>query len=76
VTRWEEASARVRECLRRRIVGMDDEIEKILLCILTRNHALLGRGPGACEDPPHFIARGAAGAVLRAHPVHAGPDAE
>ena len=49
MTRWQEASTRVREGLRGRIVGMDDEIEKILLCILTRNHALLVGVPGLAK---------------------------
>ncbi len=49
MTRWQEASARVRDALRQRIVGMDDEIEKILLCIFTRNHALLVGVPGLAK---------------------------
>jgi len=49
VTRWEEAAARVQEQLRRRIVGMDDVIEKMLLCIFTRNHALLVGVPGLAK---------------------------
>jgi MoxR-like ATPase len=49
VTRWEELAARVRQGLRSRIVGMDDVIEKVLLCILTRNHALLVGVPGLAK---------------------------
>jgi MoxR-like ATPase len=49
VTRWEEAARAVQEELRRRIVGMDDVIEKMLLCILTRNHALLVGVPGLAK---------------------------
>jgi len=49
MARWEEASALVRERLRARIVGMEDAIEKILLCILTRNHALLVGVPGLAK---------------------------
>jgi MoxR-like ATPase len=49
VTRWEEAASKVEEVLRRRIVGMDDVIEKMLLCILTRNHALLVGVPGLAK---------------------------
>jgi len=39
----------VRESLRPRIVGMDDVIEKVLICILTRNHALLVGVPGLAK---------------------------
>jgi MoxR-like ATPase len=49
VTRWEEAAHRVREALQRRIVGLDDVIEKALICILTRNHALLVGVPGLAK---------------------------
>jgi MoxR-like ATPase len=49
VTRWEEAANRVHEELRRRIVGMDDVIEKMLICIFTRNHALLVGVPGLAK---------------------------
>jgi len=49
MTRWEEAAVRVREHLSSRIVGMDDATEKILLCILTRNHALLVGVPGLAK---------------------------
>jgi len=49
VTRWQEAAARVREGLAHRIVGMDAVVEKILLCILTRNHALLVGVPGLAK---------------------------
>jgi len=49
MTRWEEAASRVRAALGRRIVGMDDVIEKILVCILTRNHALLVGVPGLAK---------------------------
>ncbi|HEY7862860.1 MAG TPA: AAA family ATPase, partial [Thermoanaerobaculia bacterium] len=49
MTRWEEAARAVQEELRRRIVGMDDVIEKMLLCILTRNHALLVGVPGLAK---------------------------
>ena len=49
MTRWEEARARVRDGLSGRIVGMEGEIEKILLCILTRNHALLVGVPGLAK---------------------------
>jgi len=49
VTRWEEAAARIQEQLRRRIVGMDDVIEKMLICIFTRNHALLVGVPGLAK---------------------------
>ena len=48
-TRWEQASERVRQTLSRRIVGMDDVIEKVLVCILTRNHALLVGVPGLAK---------------------------
>jgi MoxR-like ATPase len=46
---WPEARTRIRDGLRSRIVGMDDAIEKILLCILTRNHALLVGVPGLAK---------------------------
>ena len=49
MTRWEEARVAVRDGLSRRIVGMEDEIEKILLCILTKNHALLVGVPGLAK---------------------------
>ena len=49
MTRWQEAAQRVRDGLSRRIVGMDDVIEKVLLCILTRNHALLVGVPGLAK---------------------------
>ena len=49
MTRWEEVAARVRERISARIVGMDDEIEKLLLCILTRQHALLVGVPGLAK---------------------------
>ncbi|MHC4957767.1 MAG: AAA family ATPase [Planctomycetota bacterium] len=46
---WPDARTRIRDRLRDRIVGMDDAIEKILLCILTRNHALLVGVPGLAK---------------------------
>jgi MoxR-like ATPase len=49
VTRWEEAAGKVQEELRRKIVGMDDVIEKMLICIFTRNHALLVGVPGLAK---------------------------
>jgi MoxR-like ATPase len=49
VTRWEEKAAAVRAGLRERIVGLDDVVEKVLLCILTRNHALLVGVPGLAK---------------------------
>ena len=49
MTRWEEAAHRLREALHRRIVGLDDVIEKALICILTRNHALLVGVPGLAK---------------------------
>jgi len=49
MTRWEEVAARIRERISARIVGMDDAIEKILLCILTRQHALLVGVPGLAK---------------------------
>jgi MoxR-like ATPase len=49
LSRWEEVAARVRERISVRIVGMDDAIEKILLCILTRQHALLVGVPGLAK---------------------------
>ncbi|MGH7163457.1 MAG: AAA family ATPase, partial [Planctomycetota bacterium] len=49
MTRWEEAAARVREGLRDRVVGMDDVVEKLLVCIFTRNHALLVGVPGLAK---------------------------
>ena len=49
MTRWEESAHRVREGLHRRIVGLDDVIEKALICILTRNHALLVGVPGLAK---------------------------
>jgi len=49
VTRWQKAAGRVREALRGHIVGMDDVVEKVLLCILTRNHALLVGVPGLAK---------------------------
>ncbi|MEM8884828.1 MAG: AAA family ATPase [Planctomycetota bacterium] len=49
MTRWEEVSVQVRERIAARIVGMDDAIEKILLCILTRQHALLVGVPGLAK---------------------------
>jgi len=48
-TRWQQAAARVREAIAARIIGMDEEIEKVLLCILTRNHALLVGVPGLAK---------------------------
>jgi len=47
--RWEQVAADVRERIAARIVGMDDAIEKILLCILTRQHALLVGVPGLAK---------------------------
>jgi len=49
MTRWEEMAVRVREHLGSRIVGLEDATEKILLCILTRNHALLVGVPGLAK---------------------------
>ena len=49
MTRWQEAAQRVRDGLSRRIVGLDDVIEKALICILTRNHALLVGVPGLAK---------------------------
>ena len=49
MTRWEEAARRVQEELRKKIVGMDDVIEKMLICIFTRNHALLVGVPGLAK---------------------------
>ena len=49
MTNWPEVARDVRERLSARIVGMDDAIEKILLCILTRQHALLVGVPGLAK---------------------------
>ncbi|HEX5136095.1 MAG TPA: AAA family ATPase [Planctomycetota bacterium] len=49
MTRWEEAARKIQEELRKRIVGMDDVIEKMLICIFTRNHALLVGVPGLAK---------------------------
>ena len=49
MTRWEELAARLREHLGSRIVGLEDATEKILLCILTGNHALLVGVPGLAK---------------------------
>jgi MoxR-like ATPase len=49
MTRWQETAQRVRQGLSGRIVGMDEVIEKILVCILTRNHALLVGVPGLAK---------------------------
>ncbi|MFQ5843569.1 MAG: AAA family ATPase [Planctomycetota bacterium] len=49
MTRWEEAAARIREALGARIVGMEEVVEKVLLCILTGQHALLVGVPGLAK---------------------------
>jgi MoxR-like ATPase len=49
LTNWPEIAKEVRGRLSARIVGMDDAIEKILLCILTRQHALLVGVPGLAK---------------------------
>ncbi|MGQ0615284.1 MAG: AAA family ATPase [Planctomycetaceae bacterium] len=49
MTRWEETLAAMRAGLRRRIVGMDEVIEKILICVFTGNHALLVGVPGLAK---------------------------
>jgi len=48
-TEWERAAQQVREGLATRVVGMEDAIEKVLLCILTGNHALLVGVPGLAK---------------------------
>jgi len=48
-SRWRDARLEIRAALARRIVGMEDVIEKILLCVLTRNHALLVGVPGLAK---------------------------
>lgn len=49
MTHWPDIADEVRNRLSARIVGMDDAIEKILLCILTRQHALLVGVPGLAK---------------------------
>ena len=49
MTRWEEDAGRIRVGMRQRIVGMDEVIERLLLCIFTRNHALLVGVPGLAK---------------------------
>jgi len=49
VTHWEEVASRVRNGLSSRIVGLEDAIEKILICVLTGNHALLVGVPGLAK---------------------------
>jgi MoxR-like ATPase len=49
LSRWEDAARRLREALRARIVGLDDVVEKMLVCILTGNHALLVGVPGLAK---------------------------
>ncbi len=49
MTRWQEAAQKVRDGMSVRIVGMDDVIEKLLLCIFTGNHALLVGVPGLAK---------------------------
>jgi len=49
MTRWEEALAGMRAGLARRIVGMEDVIEKLLICVFTGNHALLVGVPGLAK---------------------------
>jgi len=49
VTRWEEAARGVRAAMQTRVVGMDDVVDKLLLCILTGNHALLVGVPGLAK---------------------------
>ncbi len=49
MTRWQDVARRVREQLATRIVGLDDATEKVLLCILTGNHALLVGVPGLAK---------------------------
>jgi MoxR-like ATPase len=49
LSRWEEAATRVRQALGERVIGMEEVIEKVLLCILTGNHALLVGVPGVAK---------------------------
>jgi MoxR-like ATPase len=49
LSRWEDAARRLREALRARIVGRDDVVEKVLVCILTGNHARLVGVPGLAK---------------------------
>ena len=49
MTRWEQMAARVLEGLSGRIVALDEVVVKVLLCILTRNHALLVGVPGLAK---------------------------
>ena len=49
MSRWEEAATRVRQALGERVIGMEEVIEKVLLCILTGNHALLVGVPGVAK---------------------------
>ncbi len=49
MTRWQDATERVRVGMRRRIVGLDDVIEHLLICILTRNHPHLVGVPGRAK---------------------------
>ena len=49
MTHWEEVASRVTGGLRNRIVGLEDAIEKILICVLSRNHALLVGVPGLAK---------------------------
>jgi MoxR-like ATPase len=49
LTRWEQAAEAIRGAMRTRVVGLDDVVDKLLLCILTRNHALLVGVPGLAK---------------------------
>jgi MoxR-like ATPase len=57
------------------IIGQDQVIEQLAICLFAKGHALLMGVPGIGENPAGFLG----GADLRPHlqpdPVHAGPDA-
>ena len=55
----------------KRIVGQEQVIDHLLVALFARGHCLFVGVPGPGQDAAHPDAVGRAGAVVRAHPVHA-----
>ena len=65
----------LKDFLSDRLVGCDVLIERLLIGLLADGHLLIEGAPGPRQDPRRQGLRGRPQRLLRAHPVHARPDA-
>ena len=71
-----DVNARLRKELGRVIVGQQDTIERLAICLFARGHGLLMGVPGLAKTLLGQQARRNDVAEIQPHPVHARPDAD